>query len=92
MEDDIIDIEPLHKSSPQVKKDGSMTFASCLEKLLLGERCKGVAWEDEGVYITIKDEKVMIFRTDDKQLHPLTVSVGDITGMWVIVGKQESLS
>jgi hypothetical protein len=54
---------------------------------------KVVALEDEGVYVTIKDEKLMIFRTDDKVLHPLTVSVGDITGTdWVIVGKQESLS
>lgn len=92
MSDEIIDITPVQKSSPQVKKDGSMTFMVCLEKLLLGERCRGVEWEDEGVYVTIKDEKLMIFRTDDKQLHPLTVSVGDIRGMWVIVGKQESLS
>ena len=80
--------------SPQsVKSDGTMTFGTCLQKLMLGERCRRMVWEDEGVYITIKDEKLMIFRTDDKILHPLTVSVGDITGIdWVIVGKQESLS
>ncbi len=86
------------ETSPQMsprsaKNDGTMTFGSCLQKLMLGERCRRVAWEDEGVYITIKDEKLMIFRTDDKVLHPLMVSVGDITGTdWVIVGKQESLS
>ena len=83
----------LQMSPRPVKSDGTMTFASCLQKLMLGERCRRVVWEDEGVYVTIKDEKLMIFRTDDKVLHPLIVSVGDITGMdWVIVGKQESLS
>lgn len=87
-------------TSPQMsprptKSDGTMTFGTCLEKLMLGERCRRLSWEGEskGWYIVIKDEKLMIFRTDDKVLHPLTVSVGDITGMdWVIVGKQESLS
>lgn len=86
------------ETSPQmsprpVKSDGTMTFGTCLEKLMLGERCRRMSWEDVGVYVTIQDEKLMIFRTDDKRLHPLTVSVGDITGMdWVVVGKAESLS
>lgn len=82
------------KMSPApVKKDGSMTFGACIEKLMLGERCRRMSWEDEGVYIVIQDEKLMIYLTSDKRLHPLTISTGDITGTdWVIVGKQESLS
>ena len=81
------------KVSPAVKKNGTMTFASCLDKLILGERCRRTSWEDRAIYITMKDEKLMIFSTGDKLLHPLTVSAGDIDGKdWVIVGKQEDLS
>ena len=81
------------RMSPQVKSDGSMTFGSCLQKLMLGERCRRMAWEEKEVYIVIKDDKLMIFRSDDKRLHPLTVSGGDIEANdWVMVGKQESLS
>jgi len=88
-----MDEESPRMSPVPIKKDGSMTFGACIEKLILGERCRRVSWEDEGVYVAIQDEKVMIFKTDDKKLHPLIVSTGDITGTdWVIVGKQESLS
>ncbi len=81
------------KLSPAVKKDGTMTFVSCLDKLILGERCRRVSWEDKRIYITMKDEKLMIFGTADKLLHPLTVSAGDIDGKdWVVVAKMEEVS
>ena len=84
--------EQILQTSPLIKKDGTMTFASCLEKLILGERCRRLTWDD-GWYITIKDDKVMIFRIDDKLLHPLTVSVGDIDGKdWIVVAKSEDMS
>ena len=93
MTDEIIDIEPIQKMSPQVKKDGTMSFAVCLDKLMLGERCRRLAWEDPSIYIIMKDDKVMILDAKDKRLHPLIVSAGDIDGKdWVIVGKQEDLS
>ncbi len=71
----------------------TMDFASCLERLLLGDRCRRLGWEDEEVYITIWNEQVMIYKTDDKKVHPMIVSTGDIVGMdWVVVGKKENLS
>jgi hypothetical protein len=84
-------------SSPRVpptplkdKFETGMTFAECLEKLVLGEKCRRLEWEDSEVYITIKDERLMIYRTDDKMLHPLTVSTGDIQGTdWVVVVKRD---
>lgn len=80
--------------SPQsVKVNGTMTFSSCLEKLILGERCRRLSWENEEIYVTMKDEKLMIFLIEDKKLHPLTISAGDIEGTdWVLVGKSEDLS
>ncbi len=81
------------RTSPQVKSNGTMTFTSCLNKLMLGERCRRLAWEDDGIYVVIQDEKLKIFNTDDKILHPLIISAGDISGTdWIIVGKQEDLS
>ena len=86
--------EQTPQTSPTpIKKDGTMTFGVALEKLMLGERCRRLSWEDEAIYILIRDERLMIWLTEDKRAHPLTVSVGDITGTdWVVVGKQEDLS
>ncbi len=75
------------------KSDGTMTFASCLDRLMLGERCRKLEWKDTEVYIILQDEKLMIYKTDTKKLHPLVVSTGDIVGTdWVVVGKRENLS
>ena len=94
MEDEIIDIEPIQKMSPQVKKDGTMTFATCLEKLMLGERCRRQSWEDGKIYVTLKDDRLVIFGTEkDNRLHPMIVSAGDIDGKdWVVVAKMEEVS
>lgn len=64
----------------------TLTFGECLDQLLLGRKGRRLEWEDKEVYIIIQNEQLMIFRTDDKKLHPLIVSTGDIEGMdWVLI-------
>ncbi len=75
------------------ESDRTMDFASCLERLLWGDKCRRLGWEDEEVYITIWNEQIMIYKTDDKKIHPMIVSTGDIMATdWVVVGKKENLS
>ena len=79
------------KSTPPPKRE--MTFGACMDKLLLGERCRRLAWEDTKVYIALKDEKLTIYDVKDGLMHPLWVSAGDISGKdWVIVPRQEEVS
>lgn len=71
-----------------------VTFSECLERMAQsGGRYRRLEWEDKSWYITIQDEILMVFRPDDKKLHPLKVSVGDITGEdWVVVERTEKMS
>jgi len=77
--------------SPQVtefpkEKSRTMTFSQALMRLMGGSKVRRLEWEDQAIYLVMKDERLMIFKTDDKQLHPLIVSSGDISGTdWVVV-------
>ena len=74
------------------KVQGTMDFGACLEVLLLGKKCRRMEWST-GDYIVISDEKLLIFKPEDKRLHPLTVSTGDMTAEdWVVVKKDGDLS
>ncbi len=55
-----------------------MRFKDIFQVLLEGRQLRRQAWPDDGAHIAIVDEKVMIWRPDDKSYHPLILSVGDI--------------
>ncbi len=80
--------------SPQIDQQeglvGDMSFGSAMNAVLNGERVRRADWEDEEVYLTMRDEQLMIFKTEDKLLHPLTISGGDIAGTdWVVMKRIE---
>ena len=71
----------------------AMDFSSCLHMLLGGAKCRREEWPKDGTYIVLRNEKLMIWTRKDGQLHPLTVSAGDIVGEdWVTVGGKGDLS
>ena len=81
-----VQTSPRMSPFPSESNPKTMTFASCLEKLLGGEKVHRLAWEEDPSYLVIKDERLMIYRPDTKNLHPLIVSVGDIVGTdWEVV-------
>ncbi|MCZ7405410.1 MAG: DUF2829 domain-containing protein [Candidatus Methanoperedens sp.] len=83
------------KMSPQSidLTNPTITFAQCLTMLVAGKKCRRLAWEDKGVYVVIQNEQVMLYKTDDKKLHPLIVSIGDIEGTdWIVVESKEKMS
>ena len=62
-----------------------MSFAEALNQLLKGKKVRRFEWQDHGIYLVISDELLMIYQTQDKQLHPLTVSKGDmVNNDWVV--------
>ncbi len=64
-----------------------LDFGSAMNKLLEGVKVRRLGWLDGGVYLTMENELLMIYKTDDSMLHPLIVSVGDIAGQdWVVIG------
>lgn len=80
------------KLSSEKLKEVVMDFSVCLNMLVLDKKCRRLEWND-GTYIKIHDERLMIYKPEDKRLHPLTVSVGDIMATdWVVMGKSEDLS
>lgn len=61
-------------SSPKIIMD----FGTCFKEMTNGGKFRRLEWEDIGVYLTLFDGKVMIFKPEDQQLHPLIVNDGDI--------------
>lgn len=71
----------------------TMTFAQCLEKLLLGKKCRRAAWEEDGTHIMMVDQQLMIWKLETKQYHPLIVSTQDmIAEDWVVVERVVEMS
>ena len=66
-------------------KEKSMDFTSIIHELVDGKNVRRLEWEDKDIFLTIEDEKLMIFLTNDKKLHPLIVSLGDIVGEDLVV-------
>jgi len=78
---------PVPRTSPTVVevKKITMTFAQALDALVDGKKVRRLDWEDEGFYLELFKEELIVYRPDDKQRHPLIVSLGDITREdWVI--------
>ena len=78
-------------TSPQVEpfpQTKIISFAEAMDALLDGKKVRRQEWPDDGTYLVMRDEKVMIFKLEDKRLHPLTISSGDILGTdWVVIIK-----
>ena len=64
----------------------STTFAEIIDDLLDGKKVKRQEWIDDGTYLVIENEKLMIFRPDDQKFHPLIVTTGDLLGTdWIVM-------
>ena len=78
--------------SEVLEMEKPMDFTGCLNQLIAGNRCKRLEWED-GSYLQLLNEQLMIFVPADSKLHPLTVSVGDITAKdWIVMGRERPVS
>ena len=68
------------------------TFAEIVDCLLDGDKVRRQEWEDDETYIVIREEKLMIFKPEDKKFHPLIVSIGDLLGLdWIVVENKKSI-
>lgn len=66
--------------------EGLMSFPTCLEEILMGSRVRRTSWPDDGTFLVMPEEVLMIFTPSDGKLHPLKVSSGDILGNdWVVI-------
>ena len=67
----------------------TLDFSGALDALLSDEKVRRIEWPDDGTYLVIADDKIMIFKTEDDMLHPLMVSRGDLLGTdWVVIKKE----
>ena len=74
----------------QKDRPATMNFATALEQMVDGKRVRRLEWEDEGVYLVFDKEMLAIFKTEDRVLHPLLVSTGDVVAEdWVIVREDQ---
>ena len=70
-----------------------MDFGSAMFEVLKGNKVRRQEWEDEGVYLVLQNEQLMIFKTEDKMLHPLVVTSGDIAGQdWAIIEERRTIN
>ena len=66
-----------------------MDFGAAMTAVLNGNKVRSEGWEDENIYLVLQNEKLMIFKTEDKMLHPLIVTSGDMAGQdWVIIEEE----
>lgn len=62
-----------------------MLFEEIVTGLIEGNKFRRTAWPEDETHIKIVNEKLSIFKSDDKLYHPLTVSIGDLSGDdWVV--------
>ena len=70
-----------------------MDFGSALDEVIKGKKVRRLSWEDPKEYLAILDVQLLIFRSEDQMLHPLTVSTGDITGNdWIVLPEDKDLN
>lgn len=61
-----------------------MDFKEALESILMGKKVRRIEWPDDGTYLIIIDDKIMIFKPEDGMAHPLIVSREDVLATdWV---------
>jgi len=74
-----------HKDDFKDTAEG-MVFSSAMDVVLAGGKVRRRSWKDRGVYITVVDERLVIFSTEDELFHSLIVSTGDLAGTdWEVV-------
>jgi len=62
-----------------------MRFDFCLLEMLRGSKCRRSGWPDKNTHIAIINKELSIWDINDKQYHPLIVTVEDIlVGDWMI--------
>ena len=67
----------------------TMNFAEALDHLLANEKIRRKEWTDDGIYLVMADDKIMIFKPEDDMLHPLIVSRGDLLATdWSVISKE----
>jgi len=65
------------------------TFRHCVEFLLGGRKMRRQEWPDDGTYVVMRDEKLMIYKPETKSFHSLILSTGDMSGEdWVVISKE----
>lgn len=63
-----------------------MKFAEIIDELIEGRKFRRKSWENNGVFISIRDERLKIYNPADKTVRELIVSTGDLMGEdWVTV-------
>ena len=78
------------KTSPVPNMISKMSFSKALHRLLIGDRVRREEWPDDGTYVIIHDETLMIYKPEDEMLHPLILKTGDLTGEdWEIELRRE---
>lgn len=66
---------------------GSM-FQHCVGFLLGGKKMRRQEWPDDGTYVVMRDEILVIYKPQTKTFHPLKLSTGDMAGEdWIVVKK-----
>jgi len=74
------------ETSPVLEQKEEMDFAGCLDAILGGSKVRRLEWPDNGTYVVMADEKIMIFKPEDDMLHPLILSRGDmVNNDWVML-------
>jgi hypothetical protein len=62
-----------------------MNFEEIISWLVDGKKLRREIWPDDGTHICMVNEKLSIYKPEDKLYHPLTVSAGDLSGNdWVV--------
>jgi len=62
-----------------------MHFDAAMKMVVEGKKVKRLEWPKDGTYLAMKDAQVCIFKPEDKQMHPLILTDGDILGTdWVL--------
>ena len=62
-----------------------MKLGDAFDEIVKGEMIRKLEWEDERVFVTLADERLMISKPETKTLDYWIISLGDITADdWVI--------
>ena len=57
-----------------------MRFKHVIDSLIEGKQIRRKSWPEDGSHVTVVDEKLMVWRAEDKGYHPLIVHISDLRG------------
>lgn len=62
-----------------------MDFRTAMAHVLAGGKVRRASWDNEGQYVKMKDELLMIYETKDERLHYLILCGPDLTATdWIM--------